>query len=929
MAKIRVYELSKELNIGTKELLDKLKEMNIDAASHMSSLDEDSVSRIKSELQIEPTGKVENKLVVIRRKKKRSIPEDYEHENIEEISNFVLSEDKKESIQREDITDQLIKIEKTQVDNGEESTSEKLSETILENKICEVKKDISVEEKGVVEEIPEIKGKEIVEDKQNKINNDNLPETKDEISVVTPAKVIEDRGKKDIKQEKRFKKGKKFPPAKILKLPDENLPQSDTDEENNAALKKNTDRPDGYRDKKQFVRDKVDHTRATTPKEQQNYDKDTKKYKKKFKVESFEKEDKYLKKKFLFNKKDVVETSSIFEDEHFRIKKYKKQGQANKEIPVQKSQITTPKAIKRRIKVDETIVLGELAKRMGVKSAEIIQKLMGLGIMVTVNQTIDFETASLVSAEFNYEIEKANFEEKSLLKVIADNPVDLIKRPPVVTIMGHVDHGKTSLLDAIRKSRIAEKEAGGITQHIGAYNVETERGTIAFLDTPGHEAFTAMRARGAKVTDIVILVVAADDGVMPQTIEAINHSKVAKVPIIVAVNKIDKAGADPERVKRELSDHGIISEDWGGENIFVNVSAKERTGINELLEMILLQSDVLELKANPNKSANGHVVEANLDTGKGPVATVLVQEGTLKTGDYIVCGVNYGKIRAMLNDMGEQIDSAGPSVPVKILGLSGVPMAGDELIVFEDEKTAKQVSEHRTQKSRSKELEKHTKMSLEKLYEKMQEGEVKGLNIILKADVHGSIEALRDSLVKLSNAEVKINVIHAATGSVIESDITLASVSDAIIIGFNVRPSPKVMEFALQENVDMRFYDIIYNVIQDVKDAMVGLMKSEFKEKSIGMAEVREVFHIPKIGSIAGCYVIQGKIERGKQIRLLRDGIIIYNGKISSLKRFKDDAKEVLHNFECGIGLENYNDIKQGDIIECYYLEEIKPTFNT
>jgi translation initiation factor IF-2 len=468
-------------------------------------------------------------------------------------------------------------------------------------------------------------------------------------------------------------------------------------------------------------------------------------------------------------------------------------------------------------------------------------------------------------------------------------------------------------------------EAGGITQHIGAYHVETDKGQIAFLDTPGHEAFTAMRARGAQVTDIVVLVVAADDGVMPQTLEAINHAKAAEVPIIVAVNKIDKANAEPDRVKRELSENGLTPEDWGGDTICVNVSAKLNEGIDELLEMILLQAEVLELKANPDKLAVGHVVEAKIDSGRGAVATVLVRDGTLRAGDPVVCGVHFGKIRAMLGDTGAPVESAGPSIPVEILGLSGVPMAGDEMIAVADEKNAKQVSMHRMQKLRTKELAQTSRLSLDKLYEQMQQGDMKDLNLVIRADVHGSIEALVDSLTKLSNDEVKVNAVHSGTGTITETDISLATVSNAIIIGFNVRPTPKVQALANDEQVDMRFYNVIYDVIKDVKNAMVGMMESTYEERSLGAAEVREVFHIPKVGSIAGCYVTDGKIERGQLMRVVRDGVVFYEGKNSSLKRFKDDVKEVQSGYECGIGIENFNDIKAGDVLECYYLEEIKP----
>ncbi|RME35260.1 MAG: translation initiation factor IF-2, partial [Deltaproteobacteria bacterium] len=495
-------------------------------------------------------------------------------------------------------------------------------------------------------------------------------------------------------------------------------------------------------------------------------------------------------------------------------------------------------------------------------------------------------------------------------------------------IMGHVDHGKTSLLDAIRATNVIAGEAGGITQHIGAYDVELDGRKIAFLDTPGHEAFTAMRARGTKVTDIVVLVVAADDGVMPQTKEAINHAKAAGVPIVVAVNKIDKPDANPERVKQELTEFELVPEEWGGDTIFVEVSAKEKINIDGLLEMILLQAEVLELKANPNKRASGAVVEARLDRGRGPVATVLVQEGTLKVGDPIVSGVHWGRVRTMTNDRGEKLKEAGPSTPVEITGLSGVPDAGDTFHAVKDEKSAKEVAQHRAQKLREAELAKSSKISLEQLYAKIQEGDVQELRVIVKADVQGSVEAVKDSLLKLSNDKCRLVVIHTAVGGISESDVTLASASDAIILGFNVRPEPKANQLAEQEGVDIRLYNIIYDAVADVKSAMEGLLAPTLKEVALGRVEVRETFHISKVGTIAGCYVLEGKVTRNAKVRLVRDNVVIYEGSLSSLKRFKDDAREVVAGYECGIGLENYNDIKVGDIIEAYEIEEVKASLD-
>ena len=629
-------------------------------------------------------------------------------------------------------------------------------------------------------------------------------------------------------------------------------------------------------------------------------------------------------------RKSVVEGKDLYDGGYSGKKGRRKDGRG-KRAKAQKTQITVPKAIKRRIKIDETIELSELAKRMSIKANEMIVKLMGMGVMATVNQTIDYDTAALVAAEFEYEVERAAAVEDVLLHVHEEeNPEDLIERSPVVTIMGHVDHGKTSLLDVIRKSKITTGEAGGITQHIGAYSVETPNGgVVTFLDTPGHEAFTSMRSRGAQVTDIVVLVVAADDGVMPQTIEAINHSKAANVPVVVAVNKMDKPDADPDRVTRELAEYGLLSEDWGGDVIFVRVSAKTEEGIDQLLEMILLQAEVLELKANPSRLAIGHVVEARLDAGRGPVATVLVQQGTLKASEPVVCGLHSGKIRAMINDMGENIDSAGPSTPVEIVGLSGVPDAGDEFVALASEKDAKQISENRMQKERAKELAKKSRANLEKLFANMGTDEIKELKLLIKADVHGSLEALNESLMKLVQEEVDIKVVHSGIGAINESDVSLAAVSDAIIIGFNVRPSPKVREMAKEENVDMRFYDIIYNVINDIKAALTGLMPSTFHEKVLGRAEVRETFVIPSRGTIAGCFIQDGKVSRGVKARLLREGVVKCDSVIGSLRRFKEDAKEVSQGYECGIGLEKYNDIKLGDIIECYEIEERKASLDS
>lgn len=589
----------------------------------------------------------------------------------------------------------------------------------------------------------------------------------------------------------------------------------------------------------------------------------------------------------------------------------------------EKTEITIPKAIKRRIKVGETIAVGELAKRMGVKVSEVINKLMAMGVMATINQAIDYDTAALVASEFSFQVESAEVElNESMLKT-SSVPVNLKPRAPVVTIMGHVDHGKTSLLDAIRQSNVIDGEAGGITQAIGAYHVHINNRDIVFLDTPGHEAFTAMRARGAQVTDIVVLVVAADDGVMGQTIEAINHSRVAGVPIIVAINKIDKPGADPDKIKHALIEYGLLSEQWGGDTIFCEVSAKKKINIEELLEMILLQADVMELKADPDLPARGIIIEAKLDRGRGPVATVLIQEGTLREGDSFVSKTEFGRVRAIINDQGRRIKEAGPSMPVEVIGFSGVPQTGAEFFCVEDEKKARSIADYWIRKEREKEISGFSKVTLDQLYQRIKEG-VKDCNVIIKADVQGSIGAISDALNKLSTDDIKLKIIHSSTGAISETDVILASASGAIIIGFNVRPDARVVEIARQEGVEIKLYDVIYNVIADVRAAMEGLLEPEYKEIVQGRAEVREIFKIPKIGTIAGCFVTDGKITRSGNLKLVRDGVTAFDGKVMSLKRFRDDAREVTAGFECGIGIEGFNDIHLGDVIESYITEKLE-----
>ena len=606
-------------------------------------------------------------------------------------------------------------------------------------------------------------------------------------------------------------------------------------------------------------------------------------------------------------------------------------NQGRRRAPSKRQEMPLPE----KITFEDSLTVGELAEKLHRKSSEIIKKLFGLGVMATINQDLDKDTIELICADYGVEVEEEVSVDLTDLEIYFEEPEDeeelaaykegQIERPAVVTIMGHVDHGKTTLLDSIRNTKVTQGEAGGITQHIGAYQIESDSGKkITFLDTPGHEAFTTMRARGAGVTDITILVVAADDGVMPQTVEAISHAKAAGVPIIVAVNKIDKPTAAPERVMQELTEHGLIAEDWGGDTIFVPVSALKGEGIDELLDMLLLVAEVSELKANPNIPARGTVIEAELDRGRGSVATLLVQDGTLRVGDPLVVGGTYGRVRAMIDDLGRRVQEAGPSTPVEITGINDVPQAGDRFVVFEDEKTARQIGEARAASAQQEQRGEAQRITLDNLFDQMSQGDVKELNLIVKADVQGTVEAMAASLMKIDVEGVKIKIIHTGAGAINESDITLAAASNAIVIGFNVRPDANAARAAEEEGVDIRLHRVIYQAIEEIEAAMKGLLDPEYEEKVIGLAEVRETFKVSKIGTIAGCYVTEGKIVRSAGVRIIRDNIVIYEGELSSLKRFQDDAREVAKGYECGLTVEKYNDLKVGDVIEAFVMEEIK-----
>ena len=869
MAKLRVYELARELDIPNTDLLERIDSLGIQIKGHMSSLDEEQAQMLRDTVTGRSQQLIEEKRVrrgIIRRRRK-----------------IVKTEPPAEEME-------------TEVAAETAPPGEEQAEAVVEA------------------ELPP----PVVEGEAPEVEPEKPEEVEPDVEVAKkkkPAKKVKEKEKKVKKPRRRGKKGAA---AKIIKLP-ERVPEA-VPEPKKAEPK--------IEESMEAVEKVVEPVPVPPGPEAEAKKRPGKAKKKKGKRARVDESEKGPVRRGLpSRRKEVVTGDDLYTRRRGpgRMMRGRKGARARAVAKdAKQTEITIPKAAKRRVKLDEAITVASLAKRMGVKAREVITQLMELGLMATVNQAIDFDTASLVATEFNYEAEKTGFEEATILEAVPDKKKDLKPRPPVVTIMGHVDHGKTSVLDAVRQTKVTEGEAGGITQHIGAYNVKLDAGQVVFLDTPGHEAFTAMRARGAQVTDLVVLVVAADDGVMQQTVEAINHAQAADIQILVAINKIDKENADPDRVKRELAERGLNPEEWGGDITMVEVSAIKKTGLDELLELILLQAELMELKANPDKKSRGRVVEARLDRGKGPLATVLVQEGTLRVGDPFVCGTFYGRVRAMLDDRGRKVTEVTPSMPVEVHGISGVPQAGDELVVVNDEKQAKQVAAHRQLKSREAELSRATKVTLDNLFERIKEGETKELRIVLKADVQGSLEAITDSLNNLSTDEIKVNIIHSAAGAVTETDVMLASASDAITIGFSVRASQKAQELADAEKVDLRFYDVIYQLVAEVKDAMEGMLDPIYKEHSMGRAEVLKTFHASRIGTVAGSMVNEGRVERGAKIRVLRDNVVINDSKIASLRRYKDEVKEVKAGQDCGIIIENFNDVKVGDILETYTIEEIK-----
>ena len=954
-SKIKVKELATELGVNTKDILQKLREIGVQAKSTVATIDAEQAETIRQELSGK-SGKVEQRevqpgVIVRRRKGGRGKAKTDETETANEAP---AKEEKKEApAEKKKEAAKEKAPEKKKPAKKAPAKSEKPMVKVIKPEDIEKKEEAPAVEEAKTPEVETPPAAKVVEEKEPVAEAPaekpaKAEESKAEAKEKTAEKVEEKSEKaKEAEPKKKKRKKKKeieAPKVKIISRPDPNLQAAQRAAEGpgGARRRPSEDRPSGGRPGggrpgggrpaggRPGGPGGPGGGRPSGPRPgggagagagrpvpgapaPGNDQSKKKKFKKDRRVVEFGKD----------HRKNDQEREL---ESKFRGKKRGKKGKNRVEqTPVVQKPL---KAAKRKIKFNEAIRLSDMAHQMGLKAQELIKALFGLGVMATINQSLDLDTATLLASEFEYEIENVSYSEEELLlpKTEADKEENLKPRPPIVTIMGHVDHGKTSLLDAIRHSAVTDGEAGGITQHIGAYHVSTDRGEIVFLDTPGHEAFTTMRMRGAQVTDIVILVVAADDGVMDQTREAISHSKAAGVPIVVAVNKMDKEGANPERVQRELAEFDLVPEDWGGDTMFVPVSAKQRTGLDNLLEMVQLQAEVLELKANPDKGARGNIVEAKLDKGRGPVGTVLIQEGTINQGDPFVCGLYHGRVRAMFDDRGRKIETAGPAFPVEIQGFDGIPEAGDEFICVADDKVARRIAQERKLKHRERELAGKSKVTLESFLASKPDQDAQTLNVVLKADVQGSLEAINEALAKLATDEIKVEVIHGGAGAITESDILLASASQAIIIGFNVRPTVKIKEIAEREEVEIRFYDIIYKLVGEIKDAMGGMLSPDIKEEYLGQAEVKQTFSVPKVGVIAGCYVVDGKLTRHAQVRLLRDGVVIYTGALTSLKRFKDDAKEVAKGYECGVGLEKYNDIKEGDVIEAFQVVEVART---
>lgn len=944
MSRIRVYELAKEAGMSSKALTDKLIEAGYDIKGHSSSVDDETAEKIRetilkstnTELVEKRIDSEKNRSTVIRRRatvirrRAKEEPEVAEQEEPSEVAETAEMADVAQdahSLEVEAEASQAPVVEEKQTDSevtavaASAEAQEEQSEAVepVDEKIEENVADVSVspEETTVAPVISDSEGEGVKGPEEDTAEVSAVEDSTQTTAEPAGSDIQKEQQVLKPKVEKKVKKEdktpKKKPMARVLRV----IELPDQEKSTPSRPKKKITKPPSR--KKNVAAQPVGVEPAAAA---EDASRARKKGKKGAKTQTTD--DAVGRRTGKKGQKNVKFTHFAQDYQGREGKRRGKRGRKAAKVVAPPSEM---KASKKRFKVYDTISVGDLAQRMKIKAGDVIAKLMGLGVMATINQTVDVDTAILIAADFGYEVEQGITEEIGMqLLNQSEEGGQQEPRSPVVTVMGHVDHGKTSILDAIRKTDVADGEAGGITQHIGAYHVRSGAGDVTFVDTPGHAAFTEMRSRGAQVTDIVVLVVAADDGVMDQTREAIHHAQAADVPIIVAVNKIDKDNADPDRVKRELSELNLMPEDWGGQTMYCETSAKKNVGIDNLLESIQLLAEILELRADSTRKARGRVVEAQLHKGRGSVATVLIQDGCLHLGDYFVVGQFSGKVRAMLDDKGRMIKDAGPAMPVEVQGLSGVPSAGDEFIVVTDEKMARNVSQVRSLKARESELGANSKISLDKLFEQMSEGDTQELRVVLRADVQGTLEAFAKAAEDLSTDMIKVKILHEGTGTITESDILLASASDAIIIGFNVRPSVKVKELALKENVDVRSYDVIYHALDDIRKAMVGMLDPTFEEEVIGLAEVRETFNVPKIGKIAGCAVVDGKILRTAKVRVLRDGVVIYTGKIDSLRRFKDDVKEVVSGYECGIGVEKFNDIKIGDNLEAFIMNEVEAT---
>ncbi len=864
MAKIKLVNLAEELGLDPKELLKKVQEKGFSIKNVNSLITEEEAEKIKKLFEKKPG------IIVIKK-------EEIEKLNSEKEELSTTPKKKKIRIKKIRKVEKAEKIEK--VEEKEEPKAEIKKEKLELEEEKKPVEEVKLEEKEEVKEKVEVKEEKPAakpEEKGEKKGEEKKP--------FYPKKRVVTEFKP--RKERYFKPKEEVSPKGEIPI----KPQEEEKPEKEGPRKKKKEREKEFREEKRKAKKKAPSAKKARKEIEEDY---------------------YI---------EEEQPTALFEEEEEKPKAKEKKEKAEK--APERPPTLPPK--EKKIKIYETIQVSELAKLMGVKVSELIKKSLQMGMPITANQSIDADTAAILADEFGYQVEKAPIEEEILLQYTPPSPEELKPRPPVITVMGHVDHGKTTLLDAIRKTDVVSREAGGITQHIGAYTVKLEDGrVITFIDTPGHEAFTSMRARGAQVTDIVILVVAADDGVMEQTKEAIEHAKAAGVPIVVAINKIDKPDANPERVKSQLAELGLVPEDWGGDTLMANISARNKIGIEDLLELVLLQAEMLELKAAYDRPARGRIIESKLDKGRGPVATVLVQEGTLREGDVFVSGLTYGRVRAMFDSHGNRVKEATPSVPVEVLGFEELPQAGDDFIVLDSEEKARKVAEYRQRKAREAQVAKEAKISLEKLFEKLKEGELKELNIVLKADTQGTLEALQASLQKLSTDKVKVNIIRSAIGAISESDVMLAAASNAIVIGFNVKPTSQARDAAKREGVDIKFYNVIYQLLDDVKKAMAGLLEPKIVEEVKGVAEVRATFKIPKVGIVAGCYVKEGVINRNHNVRVIRDGIVVYTGKIGSLKRFKDDVREVAAGYECGLRIEGFQDIKVGDIIEAFEVKEV------